>query len=194
MGNGLTPIIRVQSEELQYFPNKNTPKSQARNREGEKNGSTQIKIYLKLVNFLIKDPHIKINLEDKHLEINKDALAFFVEATKQLNAEDWENKIADVIKKIQMIRNSNNPEESHKKTTWLLSDLISNLYQSSLAMNMIDPSIGEKNRDFLKRSFTRWSNNRDLRKLIESENEEVSIGGINTRYLPLWYLNKFIEE
>lgn len=194
MGNGFVPIIRVQSEELQYFPNKNPSNTRQKKRDVEKNGSTQIKVYLQLVKFLIKDPQIKINLEDKHLEINKDALAFFVEATKQLNQDDWENKIADVIEKIQMIRNSNNPEESHKKTTWLLSDLISNLYQSSLAMNMIDPSIGEKNREFLKRSFTRWSNNKDLRKQIESENEKVSIGGINIRYLPLWYLNKFIEE
>lgn len=150
MGNGFVPIIRVQSEELQYFPNKNPSNTRQKKRDVEKNGSTQIKVYLQLVKFLIKDPQIKINLEDKHLEINKDALAFFVEATKQLNQDDWENKIADVIEKIQMIRNSNNPEESHKKTTWLLSDLISNLYQSSLAMNMIDPSIEEKNREFLK--------------------------------------------
>lgn len=172
--------------EIVYFPHEKGEIPHKEEPSNDQKEPIQMRVFREFSEFLNKNSNIFINLDDGESEITKDAIAFFVEATKQLNGDPWENKIEEVKERIQSL--------SHLETNWLLNDLISNLYKTSITMQIAYNGTEKKRKEFLFRTITRWNNNQELRKMLKDEKVQVSIGGILITMLPTWYTENFISK
>ncbi|MBA2727364.1 MAG: hypothetical protein H0U49_04240 [Parachlamydiaceae bacterium] len=154
----------------------------------------QMESFRDFIGFLNEGPQLDLNCEDS--ELTQDAIAFFLEATKQLNPKDWEEKVSDLKNRIREIRQSNtDAAEVFKETTWVLNNAITHLYQTSLAMKILDAEKKEnyKSLNFFKQIFKCMESTRSLRKTMENRKRAISIGGINDSLLPSWYTKNFTK-
>lgn len=174
------------SHEIVYFPHVEGDIPHTEEPSNDQKEPIQVRVFREFSEFLNKNSNMFIDLHNRESEITKDAIAFFVEASKQLNGDHWQETIQEVKKRIQNL--------SHLETNWLLNDLISNLYKTSLTVQMAYNGTETKRKQFLLRTITRWNNNQELRKILKEENEQVSIGGILITMLPTWYKENFISK
>ena len=181
--------------EIDYFPCERVDISQIEEESNDQKEPIQIRVFKEFVEFLSINPHMIINLDNGIDEITKAAIAFFIEATRQLNGNQWQTTIQDVKGRIQILRDSKTDQsEIYKETTWLLNALISNLYLTSLRMHIAYKGTEKTRKEFLERTVTRWQSMQELRDMLRAEKQEVTIGGINVTMQPRWYTENFITE
>jgi hypothetical protein len=162
----------------------------------ETSSEEQVKAFEEFSSFLKTDPSFNIDINDGSYEQTKDALAFMIEATKQLYKDNWKAELGSIKTRIEQIRNHSSPEESFRETTWLLNSLISNLYEKSIVVNslMAKKENAKSKEDFFMRTFKNIKNLENLSNIIiKIYKKPVSIGGIHHSFLPHWYQKKYIE-
>ena len=181
--------------EIDYFPCERVDIPQIEEQSNDEKEPIQIRVFKEFSEFLKINPHMIINLDNGINEITKAAIAFFIEATRQLNGNQWQTTIQDVKGRIQILRDSKTDQsEIYKETTWLLNGLISNLYLASLQMQIAYKDTEKKQKELLERAIVNWQSSQELRDRLRAEKEEVCIGGILVTMLPRWYTENFITE
>lgn len=153
-----------------------------------------IESFQNFMDFINEDPNLHVPLDNGEQDLLKDALAFLLEANKQLNPKDWEEKIDDLKNKIKELRDTNSDKtEVLKETTWLLNNAVTNLYQTSLAMKILEAenTKNSKKVNFLTQVLKNMESTRNIKKSMEKRKKAVSVGGINESFLPSWYKRKF---
>lgn len=149
-----------------------------------------LKEFEDLAEFLINDGYFHIDTHDGKNHKTDAALAFLIEATKQLYEGDWKLSIEEIKQKITEIRdNVEDPAMAHKQTTWLLNQIIQNLYEKALAISSLNAKAEHdiKREVFLNRLFNQQKTIALLKETIKDNNEAVHIGGIHPTLIPNWY-------
>ncbi|MBA2728481.1 MAG: hypothetical protein H0U49_09970 [Parachlamydiaceae bacterium] len=178
--------------ELVYFPT--AAESKGFKEATKEEVQLKLKVYHKVVEFLILDPDFEIvNIEV--FALTTDAVAFLLEATSQLSPEVWEEEIDAIIKRIQSFR-SEVASDAHKQTTWLLNDLVTNLYTKSIALKSLDAqkNSDQKSHKFYNQLFNSYSCTQKLRNTMKTRGHAIAVGGINNSMIPEWYKNNISKD
>ena len=125
------------------------------------------------------------------------ALAFFIESKKQLDRTSVQ-QIAiiqqnDILDKIGKIWAENlDPQESYKRTTWFLVDLIYPMYETVLQYKLLTTDVN--NKSLIARQLKNLQNCQFISQICKDNGEPVAIGGIHKFYLPDWFFKHFPDH
>ncbi len=161
-----------------------------------------IKAFVQFVDYLSQNPHFSINLEDGEYNPTKDAVAFYIEAAKQLYEEDWKNKLQEIIDAIDHIRSKcdsekgktdeEKKEQAYKCTTWLLNKIINDLYLHSVQIHQIK-STSKTEKNFYTTLMQSTVSIKSGNDYLETLDQAVdTLGSVSRRLLPQWYRSNYI--
>lgn len=136
--------------------------------------------YTNLISLLEENAYFQEVFRNEANVSIKSALAFYIEATKQVPATVENDELLTKIK--QIWKKYVDPQESYKETTWLLNNLITLMYSTVLAYKF--NSSREK---IIERQIKNLDNTKKLQGLRLENNQPAIIGGIHQSYIPDWF-------
>ncbi len=159
----------------------------------------QVAEYKTLISYLEKNSvfqELFRNDSDDSGNSTQAALAFYIESKKQLDRTSvqqiaiiQQNDLLDTVGKIWA--EHLDPQESYKRTTWLLDDLIYLMYQTVLQYKLLTDV---NNKSLIARQLKNLENCQILSKMSKDSEEPISIGGIHKSYLPDWFFKHFPDH
>jgi len=161
----------------------------------------QVEQYRQLIECL-KDAAPNHSRMQEMIDRASGSLAFYVEANRQLDKQEWKDVLADVKKRIQSIWQATNPviikdrkgtghsdDSRYYNTTWFLDPLIANVYEAVLANQILSAQNTQRNKD-LKGLTSRLTQYKMLGEWNHDENP-ASVRSVGAEFHPKWYTCHF---
>lgn len=166
--------------EFNYFHQSPPP------REGDY--TSQIAEYEELKKTLESIPGLITNIDPRDLKCKEQALAFLIEATKQLEPEAWRVRLEELRSRIHLICKEN-PSVALSEVSWLVSDVVNNLYPKVLAIQAVaEEKLGHKERvKQYRRSLTLDEQRQAFEAILHEQHKPVGFGAVSPDLLPTWY-------
>lgn len=130
-------------------------------------------------------------------EIKRSAgsLAFLVEANRQLDRNMWHGVLKEIEEKVQEIwrKSDAHKESAFKLTTWLLHDLISNLYQTVLLRQLVEAEKKQNSeaKGVLEQRVKQFSSLELLKKTLKEQDKPIGFAGVHSTFYPIWFVKHF---
>ena len=132
---------------------------------------------------------------EKEIQRSQGSLAFLIEANRQLDRNMWHGVLEGIEEKVQKIwqKSEANHEGAFKLTTWLLHDLISNLYQTVLLRQLLEAEKKQNTeaKGVLEQRVKQFSNLELLKKTLRGQDQPIGFSGVHNTFYPVWFTNHF---
>ncbi len=173
-----------------YFPSVNT-KLYSTDTVKVQNCSDQIQIHKELVNIL-RECNNSVN---ENWKGEQESLAFFVEATRQLEPDNWKDLLKSLKNKILDIK-VNNPLKAELEIRSLLLNSIAHLYKTSLAFRVIDANkLGDVRQSIsLERTLQAHKVIDIMSKNFQDNGKLVSLNIVRNDFIPSWFNSNEQEQ
>lgn len=148
------------------------------------NCSDQIQIHKEFVNIL-RECNNSVN---ENWKGEQQSLAFFVEATKELEPDHWKDLLKSLKNKILDIK-VNNPLKAELEIRSLLLKSIAHLYKTSLAFRVIDANkLGDVSQSLsLERTLQAHKVIDIMSKIFQDNGKPVSLNIVRNDFIPSWF-------
>ncbi|MFI5343675.1 MAG: hypothetical protein ACHQUC_05580, partial [Chlamydiales bacterium] len=142
----------------------------------------QVEHFQKIIALLENNIHFKNLFLTSDNPITKKSIAFYVEAVKQQPMTDWQEDLNGVEREIgEKLKESDDPNESYKQTTWYLYELITFMYKTVLNTQQLKA---------YPCATTLLKRLKNVEKLSNREKEKgspIPLGGIHPSFVPPWF-------
>jgi hypothetical protein len=171
-------------DEIVYFPCKNMGHVE----EKSQDCSEQLETYKGLLEVVEPVKQFVKGYSAKCWQEEKENLAFLIEATKQLDPDNWKDTIKYLKMKILDL-SQNNASEAPKEVTWILLQTINTAYKASLAFRSADAHNNGNGRQGLsfERTLQLYDLSESLASNMHQEGKPVCFNVIRPEFVPLWY-------
>lgn len=131
-------------------------------------------------------------IEKDSLELEYKALAFLVEAFKQLNPKQWKDSLKELH--VKLLDKANAPQPNLNEINWTLAQLIDNLYKKALVFHLLKAQTdgNEKKKNNLRRSLKLYEQVENNNRRIHQAGRLFTFGGIRDDFVPRWYKSRLL--
>ena len=159
----------------------------------DKNCDEQIQQFNQLSKTLSKIYGMMTDIPRTEKLHKEEALAFLIEAIKQMpqDSEDpdlWKKTIKQLNDRIVEMSQNKSREEALAEVSWMISQLVDNLYQKTLARHAVDGDLDKKKE--YARCLRTTHTFESFQKKLHEQNKAVSFGAIVDDFIPDWYKNR----
>ena len=171
---------------ITYFSSQNN----ASNNQMCKN-QDQVTEYRTLISYLEKHECFQELFKNEENHLLQSGLAFYIESKKQIGIPNEQQ--LDLIEKINQIwaEHKDEPEESFKRTTWILTDLIYNMYKTLLEYKLLTDN---SNHRLIGMQLTTLQSSQKFSTHLKNIGQPITSTGINKSYLPDWFFKHFPDH
>ncbi len=151
----------------------------------------QVTEYKILISYLEKNECFQELFKDERNHSLCSGLAFYIESKKQIGIPSEQQ--CDLLEKISRIwaEHMDNPQESYKITTWLLTDLIYTMYKTVLDYKFLTDV---NNKKLINLQILNSQTSQKFSTYFKNNGEPVETCGIHKNYLPDWFFKHFPDH
>ncbi len=149
----------------------------------------QVSEYKTLISYLEKNECFQELFKDEKSHLLRSGLAFYIESKKQIgfSSEQQSNLLENRISQI-WAEHMDDPQESYKRTTWLLTDLIDTMYKTVLEYKL---ATDISNNRRIAMQLTTWHSSQKLTMYLKNNGRPIISVGIHKSYIPDWFAKHF---